>query len=120
MNTPLVICAGLAACALVLAGWVLGRRAHTRARPASGSALLNAILERESPRSRRAPSDRGSRVSRSPGEGALLEGHLRTAVFDAGARERLIADAMRSTGGDRAAAIRKVLRDLETEDRRWS
>jgi hypothetical protein len=45
---------------------------------------------------------------------------LRNAVLNANARERLVKDAMRATGGDRTAAIRKVLRDLYEEDKRWS
>ena len=51
---------------------------------------------------------------------AVLEGHLRNAALDAIARERLVKDATRATGGDRAAAIRKVLRALHEEDSRWS
>ena len=51
---------------------------------------------------------------------ALLEGHLRIAILDPGARERMVAQAMRSVGSDRAAAIRKVLADLEAENKRWS
>jgi hypothetical protein len=50
---------------------------------------------------------------------SALEGHLRNAILDASARERLVKDAMTS-GVGRAAAIRKVLRDLEEEDKRWS
>lgn len=50
----------------------------------------------------------------------MLERHLSTAIFDRGARERLVADALRHTGGNRAAAIRKVLSDLENENWRWS
>ena len=49
-----------------------------------------------------------------------LEARLRNAIFDPGARERLVDHAMRTTGGDRAAAIRKVLDDLYREDARWS
>jgi hypothetical protein len=44
---------------------------------------------------------------------------LRTAIFDPAARERLIRDAMRTTGGDRVAAIRQVLRDLHADNARW-
>jgi len=50
----------------------------------------------------------------------VLEGHLRNAILDARARERVVNDAMWTTGGDRAAAIRKVLGDLNEEDKRWS
>jgi hypothetical protein len=50
----------------------------------------------------------------------MLERHLRNAIFDENARERLVNDAMRTDGGKRAAAIRKVLRDLGDEDKRWS
>jgi hypothetical protein len=46
---------------------------------------------------------------------ARLERLLRMAIFDAGARERLILDAMRTTGGDQATAIRKVLGDLQID-----
>jgi hypothetical protein len=45
---------------------------------------------------------------------------LRNAILNANARERLVKDAMRATGGDRSAAIRKVLRDLHEADKRWS
>ena len=51
---------------------------------------------------------------------SALEGHLRSAVLDLNARERLVKDAMRDAGGNRAAAIRKVLRDLAEEDKRWA
>jgi len=58
---------------------------------------------------------RGSR----PGEMARLEGHLRQAVLDPAARERLVRDAMRVTGGDRMAALRKVLADIERDNDRY-
>ena len=45
----------------------------------------------------------------------LLEFQLRSAILDATPRERLLKKALRSTRGGRAAAIRKVLRDLENE-----
>jgi len=45
---------------------------------------------------------------------------LRTAILSPDARERLVKDAMRAIGGDRAAAVRKVLQDLYDEDKRWS
>jgi hypothetical protein len=51
---------------------------------------------------------------------AVLEGHLRHAILDPAAAGRLVQDEMRATGCDRAAAIREVLRDLESEERRWS
>ncbi|HUB15561.1 MAG TPA: hypothetical protein VMB34_26665 [Acetobacteraceae bacterium] len=51
---------------------------------------------------------------------AALERHLRTAILSPDARERLVKDVMRSTGRDRAAAIRRVLDDLHAEDKRWS
>ena len=50
---------------------------------------------------------------------ARLEAHLSQAIFSADARRRLVDHAMRTTGGDRAAAIRKVLRDLERDNSRW-
>lgn len=49
--------------------------------------------------------------------GRALEGHLRSAILDPGARERLVDAAMQSSGGDRAAAIREVLYDLERDNR---
>lgn len=49
-----------------------------------------------------------------------LEARLRTAILSADARERLVRHAMQSTRGDRAAAIRQVLRELSDEHRRWS
>jgi hypothetical protein len=51
---------------------------------------------------------------------ALLEGHLCIAILDANARERLVGDTLRATGGDRVAAIQKVLHDLQEEDKRLS
>ena len=50
----------------------------------------------------------------------MLERHLRNAILDQNARERLVNDAMRTNSGTRAAAIRKVLRDLGDEHKRWS
>jgi hypothetical protein len=51
---------------------------------------------------------------------SALEAQLRNAIFDAHARERLVKDALRHTGGDRTAAIRRVLSDLHAENNRWS
>jgi hypothetical protein len=51
---------------------------------------------------------------------AALEGHLRNAILDPGARERLVNHAMRTSTGDRATAIRKVLADLHGENNRWT
>jgi hypothetical protein len=100
---------------------------------ASGLALLAFALIRKSRRSNKAlletiiggkpqtPQDARSarKIGKPSGQAALLEGHLRTAILDPGARERMVAQAMRSTGGDRVAAIRKVLADIEAEDKRW-
>ena len=110
---------GLTACVLALIGWMLLRR---RARAQlSDETLLKAIIERQSPGGRERPSRRGPDARRSAGgpQLSVLEGHLRNAILDASARERLVKDAM-TTGVGRAAAIRKVLLDLEEEDRRWS
>jgi hypothetical protein len=111
---------GLTACVLALIGWVLLRR---RARAQlSGETLLNAIIERQSPGGRQHLSRRSpdARLSAAGGpQLSVLEGHLCNAILDASARERLVKDAM-TAGVDRAAAIRKVLRDLEEEDERWS
>src|SRR4051812_7545806 len=51
---------------------------------------------------------------------AMLEAHLRNAILDPGARNRLINEATKGTRGDRAAAIQKVLNDLHAENNRWS
>jgi hypothetical protein len=101
-----------------------------RTRPSIGNkALLDAIIAEQSPGSAgRRPtlhvqsgsgSNAGGRDKSGP-ELAVLEGHVRNAVLDASARQRLISDAMRAAGGDRAAALRKVLRDPHDEDRRWA
>jgi len=114
---------GLAGCGLTLVGWLFGRRSGLRQMP--GKDLVRAAIEKPSPRSRSPAPKRAStgsvpRVGPPTGQLAALERHLRTAIFDQGARERLIADALGHTRGDRVAAIRKVLSDLESEDRRWS
>jgi DNA-binding TFAR19-related protein (PDSD5 family) len=51
---------------------------------------------------------------------AALEGQLRRAILSPDARERLVQNALRTTNGDRAAAIRKVLSDLFADNERWS
>ena len=97
-------------------------RRNSKTQPGADEKLLAAIIERPPQGSvgqrptatdARRPAEGGPRI-------AALEGHLRNAVLDANARERLVKDAMRATGGDRAAAIRKVLRELYDEDKRWS
>src|SRR4051812_26402992 len=114
-TTAIYIGIGLAACVLVLIVWSLLRRRSRTQSPNEN--LLDAIIERQgSGRSRSLPR-------RAAGGGpqlSALEGHLRNAILDPNARERLVKDAMRITGGGRAAAIRKVLRDLGDEDKRWS
>jgi hypothetical protein len=121
-----VVYASLGVASLVLIVFPVFRR-HSRER--SDARLLETILAQQSPGSGRQhePSPVSSRRDRpaqrpQPASPQLsaLEGHLRNAVIDAGARERLVGDAMRATGGDRVAAIRKVLRDLHEEDKRWS
>jgi hypothetical protein len=107
---------GLAAAgSLVFAGWLLFWRRRAIPTPAD-ALLLDAIIERQSPK-----SSRHSKAPLAPaGAGlAALEGHLRTAILDPTARERLIS-AAQASGRDRAAAIRKVLSDLQQEDKRWS
>jgi hypothetical protein len=49
----------------------------------------------------------------------MLERRLRNAILSESARERLVNHAMRTGAGNRAAAIREVLRDLEDENKRW-
>jgi hypothetical protein len=51
---------------------------------------------------------------------AALEGQLRAAILSADARERLVQHALQTVNGDRAAAIRKVLNDLSSDNKRWS
>jgi hypothetical protein len=113
----------LAGCGLVLVGWFFGRRSGLR--QTSGKNLQRAAVERSSPWSgspsaRRPLAGSVPQVGRAAGQLDMLERHLRTAIFDPGARERLVADALRRAGGNRAVAIRQVLSDLESEDRRWS
>ena len=48
-----------------------------------------------------------------------LESLLRLAVLDPRARDRLVLDAMRKTGGHRGAAIQKVLHDLHRFNESW-
>ena len=128
MATTIYIGIGLAACAIALAGHSLFRHV-SRTRASANRDLLNTILERPSvgspDRRPTAPGlARSLRDARRPAEGrpqlAALERHLRTAILDPGARERLVKDAMRTTGGSRATAVRKVLHDLHDEDKRWS
>ena len=118
----------LAVCAVALVVSALVRR-RAGARSSANKDLLNAIIERQSAGSRlNHPGTFGSsglatappRAAQPGSQLAALEGHLRTAILDAGARERLVRDAMRVVGGNRAAAIRKVLHDLHDEDKRWS
>jgi hypothetical protein len=114
---------GLTACVLALIGWSLLRR-KASAQP-SDEDLLDAIIARQSPgsgRQRQRTPRRGPDVRQSAASGpqlSALEGHLRNAILDASTGERLLKDAMTS-GVGRASAIRKVLRDLEEEDKRWS
>lgn len=105
----------------LVGGMLLQHRIQGRARVKES--LLHAAIERPSRGLRRQrPSGSVPEVQRATGGAplAMLEGHLRQAVLSADARERLIGDALRRTGGDRAAATRKVLNDLNTENNRWS
>ncbi len=108
---------GLAVSVLTLVGWLLlsGRNPKHHG---TNENLLNAIIERQSPGSKRR-SARGP-AGRRPQQLSALEGHLRNAILDPSSRERLVQDAMRVAGGDRQKAIRKVLRDLHDEDKRWT
>jgi hypothetical protein len=51
---------------------------------------------------------------------SALEARFRLAILDKGARESLMQDALRKTGGDRVAAIRRVMDDLHGDNERWS
>lgn len=48
-----------------------------------------------------------------------LESLLRRTILDPGARDRLVADAMQRTGGNRESAIRRVLEDLDKDNGHW-
>lgn len=130
--TAIYIGIALAACAFALVGLVIHRRKLQTHSDADGSdaneTLLDSIIERQSPkpgprRATKPASPHRVPVPRRSGGGeqlSVLEGHLRNAIFDASARDRLVSDAMRATGGDRTAAIRRVLHDLHNEDKRFS
>jgi hypothetical protein len=114
---------GLVTCVVGLIGWTLLQH-RSRARAKANEAQLLAFLARQSPGSPRQRPPRSVPDARRPkGDGralAALEAQLGNAIFRADARERLIKDALPHTGGDRAAAIRKVLSDLHAENNRWS
>ena len=114
---------GLATCVLGFVGSILLQR-RSRARAKANEAQINAFLARQPPglaHQRLPGSVPNVRRSRRDGRAlSALEAQLGNAIFDANARERLIRDALRHTGGDRAAAIRKVLNDLHAENNRWS
>jgi DNA-binding TFAR19-related protein (PDSD5 family) len=87
--------------------------------------LLDTLIQRHAakPSAKPAPAQRPAVAQRSADGTKVaraLERHLQTAILDPAARERLVRDAMRLTGGDRSAAIRVVLHDLLAEDRRFS
>lgn len=111
----------LATCFLAIVGWVILRRRSADQADAN-TKLLDAIIERQSPRPRPSPAKAPNvrRPARVVTQLSMLENHLRNASFDPRARERLVKDAMQTTHGDRTAATQKVLHDLEAEDRRWS
>jgi hypothetical protein len=118
---------GFAAWALAIVGCTLLLR-KSKARPkaeASVSRAGTAPPSPESGRQRSTPScSSGSvpafhRPASSGPQLSVLEGQLRSAIFSAGARERLVQHALRKTNGDRVAAIRKVLNDLAEENKQW-
>ena len=114
---------GVATCALALVGRALQQRSRARAR--SNEALLNFMLQGQSagpgPQPRRGSVPDARRPTGDRAQISGLEARLRSAILSADARERLIKEALNHTaGGDRAAAIRKVLSDLEAEHNRWS
>ena len=121
---------GVATCALALVGRALQQRSRARAR--SNEALLNFMLQGQyfmlqgqsagpGPQPRRGSVPDARRPTGERAQISGLEARLRSAILSADARERLIKEALNHTaGGDRAAAIRKVLSDLEAEHNRWS
>jgi len=137
---------GLGVCSLMLSAWALLDRRSRRKQQAEGRGTVERFLNTASPSlqpwaapvagsvpttPRRAPTGRvaaslagtvpaTSRRAPTDSQTAALERHLRTAILSSDSRERLVEDAMRRTGSDRAAAIRKVPQDLHNEDKRWS
>ena len=110
ISTALYVGIGLIVCAFVLIAATLRRpRAQVQAR--STGHLPKDILARQS------PASGGRRTTGSGPQLAALEGHLRNAILDPAARERLIDAAIKKTGGNRAAAIRDVLRAVERDNR---
>jgi hypothetical protein len=94
LDTTTAICVGigLAAWVFALVGWSILRR-RSRAQSPNEN-LLDAIIERQSPGS--GPSRSVPDACRPAGSGpqlSALEGHLRNAVFDVKARERLVQNA---------------------------
>lgn len=125
MDTTPAIYVGMAlvAGAVALVGLIIHRRKFY-ARSDANESLLDSIIEKQSPKPGRRPVSRLAPVAGRSGRGeirlSVLEGHLRNAILDRSARERLVNAAMRATGGDRPAAIRRVLDDLHNEDKRFS
>jgi hypothetical protein len=115
---------GLIACAFaglaLFLGWPIFQRKtpSSRKAPSDNGGLLDAIIARQSPQN--TPGQRQRRRPVQNPQLAALEGHLRNAILDPGARERLVNHAMRTSTGDRATAIRKVLADLHGENNRWA
>lgn len=103
--------AGLAV--ILLVGLYAYRRSRDNGRGRGGRHLLDDFIQRSPP----PPRKERRRVPRSSTDS--LEGRLRTAIFDAAARERLVREALPSTGGNRDEAIRKVLRDLAADNQRY-
>lgn len=101
ISTALYVGIGLIVCAFVLIAATLRRpRAQVQVRSTGQS-----------------PASGGRRTTGSGPQLAALEGHLRNAILDPAARERLIDAAIKKTGGNRAAAIRDVLRAVERDNR---
>jgi hypothetical protein len=99
---------GFAVSVLTLVGWLLLSRRNPM-HHGTDKNLLDAIIKRQSPGSKRQSAGRPG--ERSPQQLSAVESHLRNAIFDPNARERLVQDAMRVAGCDRQEAIREVLRD---------
>jgi hypothetical protein len=100
--------------------WVISRRIrrHARSRQNARQPMLG---QRSSfpPLLQAIPMPSQPSRDSSPKPSSLLERQLRITILDHGARERLVAHAMKKTGCGREAAIRRVLDDLYRDNACW-